>query len=71
MKTKVEFYVVEDIEKQIKDWDLSEDDIKRYRDKRDEVDSDYIKRLEKVIRDEIEFEDYTKIHDFKAEVVEE
>lgn len=71
MKTKVEFYIIEDIEKRIKDWELSEEEIKAYRDKRDEVDRDYIKRLEKEIRDVLEFEDYTKIHDFKAEVVEE
>lgn len=71
MKTKVEFYIIEDIEKRIKDWELSEEEIKAYRDKRDEVDRDYIKRLEKEIRDVLEVEDYTKIHDFKAEVVEE
>lgn len=71
MKTKVEFYIVEDIEKQIKDWELSEEEIKAYRDKKEEVFKDYIKRLEKAIRDELEFEDYTKIQDFKAEVVEE
>ncbi|WP_276861598.1 hypothetical protein [Anaerococcus tetradius] len=38
MKTKVEFYIIEDIEKQIKDWELSEEEIKAYRDKRDEFD---------------------------------
>lgn len=70
MKTKVEFYIFEDIEKQIKDWDLSEDEIKKYRDEKGEVFKDYIKRLEKTIRDEIEFEDYAVIKDFKAEVVE-
>lgn len=71
MKTKVEFCIVEDIEKQIKDWELSEEEIKAYRDNIDEVDRDYIKRLEKEIRDVLEFEDYTKIHDFKAKVMEE
>ena len=28
MKTKVEFYIIEDIEKRIKDWELSEEEIK-------------------------------------------
>ena len=71
MKTKVEFYVIENIEKQIKDWNLSEKGIEEYKKNRDKVDRDYLKRLEKVIRDEIEYEDYTIIEDFKAKVVEE
>lgn len=71
MKTKVEFYIFEDVEKQIKDWELSEEDINKYRDKKEEVFKDYISRLEKAIRDELEFEDYTKIQDFKTKVVEE
>lgn len=71
MKTKVEFYVIENIEKQIKDWNLSEKEIEEYKKNRDKVDRDYLKRLEKVIRDEIEYEDYTIIEDFKAKVVEE
>lgn len=71
MKTKVEFYVIENIEKQIKDWNLSEKEIEEYKKNRDKVDRYYLKRLEKVIRDEIEYEDYTIIEDFKAKVVEE
>lgn len=71
MKTKVEFYIFEDVEKQIKDWELSEEDIKKYRDKKEEVFKDYISRLEKAIRHELEFEDYTIIKDFKAKLVEE
>lgn len=70
MKTKVEFYVIENIEKQIKDWNLSEKEIEEYKNNRDKVDKDYIRRLEKAIRDEIEFDDYTIIEDFKAKVVE-
>lgn len=70
MKTKVEFYVIENIEKQIKDWNLSEEEIEEYKNNRDKVDRDYLKRLEKAIRDEIEYEDYTIIEDFKAKVVE-
>lgn len=71
MKTKIEFTIVENIEKQIKDWELSKDEIKKYREKKDEVFKDYIKRLEKAIRDELEFEDYTIIKDFKAKLVED
>lgn len=71
MKTKVEFTVVENVEKQIKDLGLSEDEIKEYRDKKDEVFKDYIGRLEKSIRNELEIEGYTVIEDFKAIKVEE
>lgn len=71
MKTKVEFYVIENIEKQIKDFNLSDERIEEYKNNRDKVDRDYLKRLEMTIRDEIEFDDYTIIEDFKAKVVEE
>ncbi len=71
MKTKVEFTIVEDVEKQIKELVLSEDGIKKYTEEKEEVFKDYISRLEKAIRDDLEIEDYTKIHGFKAEVVEE
>ncbi|MDU1212727.1 hypothetical protein [Finegoldia magna] len=71
MKTKIEFTVVENIEKQIKDWKLSDEQIEKYNIKKDEVYKHYIKNLEDVIRKEIEFDDYTIIEDFKATKVEE
>ena len=71
MKTKIEFTVVENIKKQIKDWELSDEEIEEYNTKKEEVYKDYIKRLEDVIRKEIEFDDYTIIEDFKAIKVEE
>ena len=71
MKTKIEFIVVENIEKQIKDWELSDEEIEKYNTKKDEVYKDYIKRLEDFIRKEIEFDDYTIIEGFKAIKVEE
>lgn len=71
MKTKVEFTIIENIEKQIKDWELSDEEIEKYNIKKEEVYKDYIRRLEDGIRREIEFEDYTIIQDFKALKVEE
>lgn len=71
MKTKIEFTIVENVEKQIKDFGLTEDEIKEYKDKKDEVFKDYIGRLEKSIREELEIEGYTVIEDFKATKVEE
>lgn len=71
MRTKVEFIIVENIDKQIKDWKLSDEEIKKYSIEKEEVYKDYIRRLEDVIRKEIEFEDYTIIEDFKAGKVEE
>ena len=71
MKTKVEFTIIENIEKQINDWELSDEEIKKYETKKEEVYKDYIKRLEHYIRNELEFEDYTIIEDFKAIEVEE
>lgn len=71
MKTKIEFTVVENIEKQIKDWKLSDEQIEKYNIKKDEVYKHYIKNLEDVIRKETEFDDYTIIEDFKATKVEE
>lgn len=70
MKTKIEFTVTENIEKQINDWKLSDEEIEKYSIKKDEVYKHYIKRLEDVIRKEIEFDDYTIIEDFKATKVE-
>lgn len=71
MKTKVEFTIVENIEKQIKDWNLSEDEIKKYRENKEKIFKDYIRRLEKAIRDELEFDIYTIVEGFKAIKVEE
>lgn len=71
MKTKVEFTIVENIEKQIKDWNLSEDEIKKYRENKEKIFKDYIRRLEKAIRDELEFDGYTIVEGFKAIKVEE
>lgn len=71
MKTKVEFTIVENIEKQIKDWNLSEDEIKKYRKNKEKIFKDYIRRLEKAIRDELEFDIYTIVEGFKAIKVEE
>lgn len=70
MKIKIEFTVVENIEKQIKDWKLSDEEIEKYSITKDEIYKHYIKRLEDVIRKEIEFADYTIIEDFKATKVE-
>lgn len=70
MKTKIEFILVENVEKQIKDFGITEDEIKEYEDKKDEVFKDYIGRLEKNIREELEVEGYTVIEGFKAIKVE-
>jgi hypothetical protein len=70
MKIKIEFTVVENIEKQIKDWKLSDEEIEKYSITKDEIYKHYIKRLEDVIRKEIEFADYTIIEDFKVTKVE-
>lgn len=71
MKIKIEFTVVENIEKQIKDWKMSDEQIEKYNIKKDEVYKHYIKRLEDVIRKEIEFDYYTIIENFKVTKVEE
>ena len=71
MKIKIEFTIVENIEKQIKDWKLSDEQIEKYSIKKDEVYKDYIKKLEDVIRKEIEFADYTIIEDYKTTKVED
>lgn len=71
MKIKIEFTVVENIEKQIKDWKMSDEQIEKYNIKKDEVYKDYIKKLEDDIKKEIEFGDYTIIEDFRAIKVEE
>lgn len=71
MKIKIEFTIVENIEKQIKDWKMSDEQIEKYNIKKDEIYKHYIKKLEDVIRKEIEFADYTIIEDFKAIKVEE
>lgn len=71
IKTKVEFTIVEDDEKQIKDLGLSDKTIRIYHNKKEDIYKDYIKSVEDSIRNEFENKDRTIIENFKAIKVEE
>ena len=70
MKAKIEFYFNEDIEKQIRDFDIADDKVKDYENDKDKYHKMMIKEIEKSINSILEWEGYTSIEDFKAVVVE-
>lgn len=71
MKTKIEFYFNEDIEKQIRDFNIDSKKVKDYESDKDKYHKMMIKEIEKSIKSVLECEGYTYVEDFKAEVVEE
>lgn len=71
MKTKIEFYFNEDIEKQIRDFNIDSKKVKDYESDKDKYHKMMTKEIEKSIKSVLEREGYTYVEDFKAEVVEE
>ena len=71
MKAKIEFYFNEDIEKQIKDFNISDDKVKDYENNKDKSHKKLINEIEKSIKSVLEWDGYAYIEDFKAEQVEE
>lgn len=71
MKAKIEFYFNEDIEKQIRDFNINAEKVKDYKSDKDKYHKMMIKEIEKSIKSVLEWEGYAFVEDFKAEVVEE
>lgn len=71
MKAKIEFYFNEDIEKQIRDFNINAEKVKDYESDKDKYHKMMIKEIEKSIKSVLEREGYAYVEDFKAEVVEE
>lgn len=71
MKAKIEFYFNEDIEKQIRDFNINAEKVKDYESDKDKYHKMMIKEIEKSIKSVLEREGYASVEDFKAEVVEE
>ena len=71
MKAKIEFYFNEDIEKQIRDFNIDSEKVKDYESDKDKYHKMMIKEIEKSIKSVLECEGYAYVDDFKAEVVEE
>ena len=71
MKAKIEFYFNEDIEKQIRDFNINAEKVKDYESDKDKYHKMMIKEIEKSIKSVLDWEGYAFIEDFKAEVVEE
>lgn len=71
MKAKIEFYFNEDIEKQIRDFNIDSEKVKDYESDKDKYHKMMIKGIEKSIKSVLEREGYAYVEDFKAEVVEE
>lgn len=71
MKIKVEFYFTEDIGKQIKDFNISEEKVKEYERNKDKYHKKMIDSIEKSIKTILEWEDYAYIEDFKITEVKD
>lgn len=71
MKAKIEFYFNEDIEKQIRDFNINAEKVKDYENDKEKWHKKIIKEIEKSIKSILEWEGYAFVEDFKAEVVEE
>lgn len=71
MKAKIEFYFNEDIEKQIRDFNINAEKVKDYESDKEKYYKMMIKEIEKSIKSVLEREGYAYVEDFKAEVVEE
>lgn len=71
MKAKIEFYFNEDIEKQIRDFDIADDKVKDYENDKDKYHKMMIKEIEKSIKSVLEWKGYASVEYFKAKVVEE
>lgn len=70
MKAKIEFYFNEDIEKQIRDFDIADEKVKDYKNDKKKWHKKMIEEIEKSIRSALEWNGYASVEDFKAEVVE-
>lgn len=71
MKAKIEFYFNEDIEKQIRDFNINAGKVKDYESDKDKYHKMMIKSIKRSIKSVLEREGYAYVEDFKAEVVEE
>lgn len=71
MKVKIEFCFIEDIEKQIKDFNIPEEKVKEYERNKDKYHKKMIDSIEKSIKTILEWEDYAYIEDFKITEVED
>lgn len=71
MKVKIEFLFIEDIEKQIKDFNIPEEKVKEYKKDKAKYHKYMIDSIEKNIKTILEWEDYAYVKDFKTIEVEE
>ncbi len=71
MKAKIEFYFNEDIEKQIRDFNINSEKVKDYESDKDKYHKMLTKEIERSIKSVLEREGYAYVEDFKAEVVKE
>lgn len=71
IKVKVEFYLIEDIDKQIKVSNLTNEQIREYKARKEEIDENYMKDVEESIRNEFEVGPYACIQDFKIRKIED
>lgn len=71
MKAKIEFYFNEDIEKQIRDFNIDAEKVKDYESDKDKYHRMMMNEIQKSIKSILEWEGYAYVEDFKAEVVEE
>lgn len=70
MKVKVEFYFNEDVDKQIKDFDIPEEKVRDYENNKDKWHKKLIKEIERSIRSVLEWQEYASIEDFSIKEVE-
>lgn len=71
MRLKIEFDLVENIEKQREDWEVKPEIVEKIENNKEEFYKKHIEDIKHVIESEFTFDEYEWIENLKVEVVEE
>lgn len=70
MRLKIEFDLVENIEKQKEDWGVKPEIIAKFKDNKEEFHKKHIEDIKNVIKNEFTFDEYEWVENLKVEMVE-
>lgn len=71
MKLKIEFELIEDIEKQIRDWESKPELIREFNNNKEKFYKKELDDIREAITKEFTFEEYEWVENLKVELVEE
>lgn len=71
MRLKIEFDLVEDVEKQRKDWGVKPEIVEKIENNKEEFYKKHIEDIKHVIEREFTFDEYEWVENLKVEMVEE